>query len=164
MPNLSCSFIFPIFSSTFSDIIYAKEEDTEDQFLVPLMSPTETTIQFWVEPFEERCRNDLRSFDLFHFDDFIRLNILKKHRIHFAYSRSEEHNSKNNKSDDGCSICANTIYGSQFGDSKKSHLIVINGSLMDIHEDGIERSKNTPPIAVCPLKLRRWEASDDKQF
>ena len=78
MLNLSCSFIFPLFYSKFSDIIYAKEQDTADQFLVPLMSPSETTIQFWVEPFEERCRNDLRSFDLFYFVDFVRLNLLKK--------------------------------------------------------------------------------------
>ena len=44
----------------FRDIIYSTAHDSP-QLLVPLVSPLQTSIQFWVEPFEEHCKNDLRS-------------------------------------------------------------------------------------------------------
>ena len=44
----------------FRDIVYSTAHDSP-QLLVPLVSPFQTSIQFWVEPFEKRCKNDLRS-------------------------------------------------------------------------------------------------------
>lgn len=86
----------------------------------------------------------------------------KKHkfvgRIDFSYSRSEA-----NKI--GCPFCVNTIYGAQFDDSKRRHLISINGSTLVVLEDGIER-KNMEhrSVIACPVKLRRWEQENVEQF
>lgn len=45
--------------STSSDIVHSLEQNAE-QLLVPLVSPLQTKIKIWVEPFDERCQRDLR--------------------------------------------------------------------------------------------------------
>ena len=59
----------------------------------------------------------------------------------------------------GCSICANTIIGTHFGDAKKRHRVVIDGESMTIYGEG-SPGKNV--FAACPVKLRQLEESSDK--
>ena len=42
----------------FSDVAYMQGENFE-QFMVPLMSPFQNLIQFWIMPFEERCKDNM---------------------------------------------------------------------------------------------------------
>ena len=45
------------FNSIFSDVIYAQNESA--QVLVPLLSPSEGKIEFWIEPFDSMCKANL---------------------------------------------------------------------------------------------------------
>ena len=60
----------------------------------------------------------------------------------------------------GCSICANTIIGTHFGDAEKRHRVVVDNQNMSIYEEGSPTDKKV--FAVCPVKLRQLEESSDK--
>ena len=62
----------------------------------------------------------------------------------------------------GCSICANTITGTHFGDAKKRHRVVIDGENMTIYEQGIPAAAGKKVFAACPVKLRQLKESSDK--
>ena len=95
------------------------------------MSPLQTSIQFWVDPFEERCKNDLRSALISCLWSAFKKKRIYIDRIDFAYSNHRRPNKF------GCAICANTIYGPQFGNPKRRHLVSIEDSTITVREDGI---------------------------
>ena len=97
-------------------------------------------------------------------------------RIDFSYSRNEFSASKNEVS---CSLCANSIYGAQFRHSKYRHLVSIENSRVKIsaYDCLIWSSDHLTcdyydytriwivhqPVA-CPVRLRRWDDENSKQF
>ena len=130
------------------------------QLLVPLLSPSDKSIQFWVEPFDENCKSDLRSVtNCFPLKNMI-TKIVNFIRIDFGYSRNNRL-SKTNKF--GCSICANTIYGAQFVNSQRRHLVSIEGTTIRVYEDGI-RYPNASQSIACLVNLRKWEGENLEQF
>ena len=79
-------------------------------------------------------------------------------RIDFAYSRNDQFRNF------GCTICANTIYGAQFGNPTRRHLVSIEEYTIAIYEDGIKVKDSHRPDA-CPVNLRKWEEEDEvEQF
>ena len=139
----------------FRDIIYSTAHDSP-QLLVPLASPFQTSIQFWVEPFEERCKNDLRSVPISISQVFTpKTNCIA--RIDFAYSQNDQPNKF------GCTICANTIYGTQFGNSKRRHRVSIEGSSIAVHEDEIKVENEHQSVSTCPVRLRHWELDEENR-
>ena len=144
-------------ASHFSDIIYNQQDQNFTQLLVPLMSLSETSIRFWVEPFEPCCKDDLRLSSC-QFASFLVKEInCFGNRIDFSYSRINV----TEKFD--CPICANTIYGAQFVNPNKRHLVLIEGSTMGVYEMGVI-SKNVLRSNVCPVKFRRWEEEHDAEL
>ena len=59
----------------------------------------------------------------------------------------------------GCSLCANTIIGTHFGDVKKRHRVLIDGESMTIYEEGGTVRKK---FNVCPVNLRQLEESSEQ--
>ena len=79
-------------------------------------------------------------------------------RIDFAYSRNDNLSSKSNKF--GCSICANTIFGAQFVNSKGRHLVSIEDATLAVYDDEIRypnasRSSLVQLVSVNGMKKKR---------
>ena len=41
------------------NIDYTVRQENAENIFVPLVSPTQDVINFWIEPFDAGCRNDL---------------------------------------------------------------------------------------------------------
>ena len=76
-------------------------------------------------------------------------------RIFFAYSRKE------GSGENGCLICANSIIGKHFGDTRRRHRVVINSKSMIVYEEeGIYKKV----LETCPVRLRQLEGSSEQFY
>lgn len=146
------TYIFLIYE-LFSDVEY--EQGSEQQFLVPLVSPFSDKVQFWLKPFDRRgCLSNLR-FDCF----AIIKPFSQTFSIVFAFTLATTPNSS------GCSLCPYTISTQHVRDPSVWNAIVVSGfnrnSSLTV-TDALGRF-SVSTTADCIVKLRPWPDSE-KQF